>query len=331
MAVYTKVNFEEVSDFLKLYSIGQLISFKEIIDGIDNSNFIIETNHGKFILTIFEKRIKKDDLPFFMAFKFHLAANGISCPKPIISNSGSLIENLKDKPAGVVTFLQGSTLKSRENGLYDNITNNHCFQVGRLIASLHIAAQDFKKNRENDLGVKKLHQLFSQISEEIDGYQPNLKQKISDTITFLDKNWPGDSDFPRSNIHSDLFPDNIFFDSDSQLVGVIDFYFSATDFLIYDIAVAVNAWCFDQNNQFIDQNFNSLIDGYESLKKLKEEEKDFLDIALIGASLRFFLTRMYDLIHTPKNSIVKVKNPREYLEKIEFFFTRTTKTKPKKS
>lgn len=331
MAVYTKLRFEEISDFLKLYSIGQLVSFKEIIDGIDNSNFIIETNYDKFILTIFERRIKKDDLPFFMAFKFHLAAKGIVCPKPILSNSGSLIESLKGKAAGIVTFLQGSTLKSRDDGLYDNITDSHCFQVGRLIASLHSAAQGFKQNRENDLGVKKLHQLFKQLSSEINDYYPNLKQKISEIIIFLEKNWPKDSDFPKLNIHSDLFPDNIFFNSNSQLVGVIDFYFSATDFLVYDIAIAVNAWCFNKNNQFLDKNFISLISGYESIKKLKPEEKTFLNIALVGASLRFFLTRMYDLIHTPKDSIVKVKDPLEYLEKLEFFFAKITKTNSEKS
>jgi homoserine kinase type II len=297
-----------------------LISFQEIIDGIDNSNFIINTSSGKYILTIFEKRINKNDLPFFMNFKLHLAKKGISCPKPIQNNYGQLISEINGKSASVVTFLSGSTLRPRADGYYETITPNHCFEVGKTLALLHNAVHDFSGNRHNDLGIDGWRNLFNKISKNIEEYQQNLSDEIKSYLDFLERNWA--KNLASGPIHSDLFPDNVFFDANSNLSGVIDFYFSANDFFIYDLAVTINAWVFDENNNFDEKKYNYMIAGYEKNRKISLEEAEFLKIALVGASLRFLLTRLHDLFYTPKDSLVKVKNPEEYLAKIRFFYSK---------
>jgi homoserine kinase type II len=317
MAVYTKLTSLNIEEFLKNYQIGNLVSFQEIIDGIDNSNFIIVTTSGKFILTIFESRIKKDELPFFMNLKLHFAKEGICCPAPIANNSGALIDKINGKPASIVTFLDGSTLKPREDGYYLNITNKHCFEVGQVLAHLHLAAANFIGSRKNDLGIYGWRNLFNQIAVSIKDYKKDLDVEIKSYLDFLEKNWI--QELPSGAVHTDLFPDNVFFNQNNELSGVIDFYFSANDSFIYDLAVAINAWCFDENNNFSQAKFNAILEGYEKIRKLEKNEQEFLKIALIGASLRFLLTRLYDLFHTKENSLVKIKNPDEYLQKIRFF------------
>ena len=324
MAVYTKLTFEQINNFIKEnYQIGQLKSFKEIIDGIDNSNFIINTDingsESRYILTIFEKRMENQDLPFFMNLKLHLAKQGICCPRPIVNNNAQLISKIQNKPAAIVTFLEGATLKPNSRGYYPNITENHCFQVGKNLALLHNAASGFKGYRENDLGVRSLNNLFNKIDKaDLDNYKKDLGSQIKQYLDFLNKNWNDNLD--SATVHVDLFPDNVFFDNQGNLSGIIDFYFAANDLLIYDFAVIVNAWCFDADNNFNRNKFDSAFAGYQQLRKFKKSELEFLDIALIGASARFLLTRLYDLFNTPKDSLVKVKDPEEYLQKIGFFF-----------
>lgn len=310
MAVYTRLTRLELEEHLQKYPLGKLIDFKEIIEGIDNSNFILETEKGKFILTIFESRIDKNSLPFFINFKLHLAQKGICCPYPILDNSGFSTVDLKEKKSAIVTFLSGKNL-------CDEIKINHCFEVGKILAQLHEAAKDFQMSRENDLGINGFKPLFSKFDRLLENYQKNLREEILENLDFLKKSWR--FDLPRATAHLDLFPDNVFFDQEQKTSGVIDFYFAANDALIYDFAITTNAWCFDKKNNFFSEKFFELMRGYESVRKFSETEKDFLKIALVGAAMRFLLTRLHDMFSTQENSIVKIKNPQEFLAKLRFF------------
>ncbi len=310
MAVYTRITKREVEEHLQNYPLGELIAFKEIIEGIDNSNFILETQKGKFILTIFESRIDKSQLPFFINLKLHLANKGICCPRPILDSKGSAIVGLKGKKSVIVSFLSGKTLRQ-------NIMPNHCFEVGNQLAKMHKAAADFSMSRKNELGVNGFRPLLSKFEHLIEDYQKNLRAEILENIDFLEKSWS--RDFPSAAVHVDLFPDNVFFDEKQKLSGVIDFYFAANDLLIYDFAVAVTAWCFDKKNNFQQEKFEQFLAGYEKVRKFSSAEKEFLKIALVAAAMRFLLTRLHDMFFTPKDSLVKIKNPQEYLKKLRFF------------
>jgi homoserine kinase type II len=324
MAVYTRLTREEISNHLKNYSLGELVDFKEIIAGIDNSNFIIDTKKGRYILTIFESRINKEELPFFINFKLHLANHGICCPRPILDNSQAAIIDLKGKKSSIVTFLKGSTLEPEKNGRYKMITSKHCFEVGKTLAKLHVASTSFKESRDNELGVKGFRKLFKKFEHLIDDYQKNLGGEILEVIDFLEAKYSKDIlesilDLPSFAIHADLFPDNVFFDENDNVCGVIDFYFAANDFLIYDFAIVVNAWSFDEDNNFIEEKFLQIVQGYNEIKKFSSDELKFLPIALIAAAMRFLLTRLHDMFFTPKDSLVKVKDPQEYLIKMRYF------------
>jgi homoserine kinase type II len=313
MAIYTKLTRQEIEDHLTNYKLGTLINFKEIIEGIDNTNLLIETTQGRFILTIFESRIDKNSLPFFINFKIHLAQKGICCPIPIVANSGASIVDLKGKKSTIVTFLKGASLKAREDGYYDNITTNHCYEIGKVLARLHLATADFNMSRENELNPIVLRNLFNKIQY----LHRNLRAEILENLDFLEKNWQ--SNLPSGASHLDLFPDNVFFDQEGKMSGVIDFYFAANDLLIYDFAIAVNAWCFDERNNFDQQKFDEILRGYEEVRKFSAEEKEFLKIALVGAAMRFLLTRLHDMFAVSTETLVKIKNPKEYLAKLRFF------------
>lgn len=319
MAVHTRFSFDEIDDHLKKnYSLGKLILVTEIIEGIDNSNFILTIDDQKFIFTVFENRINSDDLPFFVGLKQYLASKEIDCPKPIeTKNKGQIITDIRDKKSILVTFLNGTILKPRADGYYDNITANHCFEVGRILAKMHIGVGDFSLNRINDLGIIGWQNLFNKISNLLDQYQPGLKAKIANILNFLQNKWQ--YNLALGACHLDLFPDNVFFNSQAKVSGIIDFYFAATDIFIYDFAITVNAWCFDGNNNFDQKKFTAMMLGYSNLRKFSAEELDFLPIALIGGALRFCLTRLNDMFFTSKDSLVKIKDPQEYLAKLDFF------------
>lgn len=317
MAVYTKTSKEEIEQHLENYQLGKLVNFKEIVEGIDNSNFILDTEKGRFILTIFESRISEDDLPFFINFKMHLAKKGICCPRPIEDKKGEVITDLKGKKSVIVTFLSGAMLESRDDGYYDNITSVHCFEMGKVLAKLHVAAKDFPMSRPNELGISGWKIFLSKFEYLIADYKKDLGAEINEDLEFLKNNWR--FDLESGATHLDLFPDNVFFDENAKLSGVIDFYFAANDSLIYDLAIIVNAWCFDEKNNFIQERFDEMLRGYESIRKISTEERDFLKVALVGAAMRFLLTRLHDMFFTPEGSLVKVKNPKEYLEKLRFF------------
>jgi len=317
MAVHTKLDKAQIEAHLQNYQLKKLINFKEIIEGIDNSNFILETEAGRFILTIFESRINQNDLPFFINLKLHLAQKNICCPRPILDNKGLVLVDLAQKKSAIVSFLSGKTLASEADGYYKNITPNHCFEVGKILAQLHLAAADFAMMRPNELGVAGFGALFAKFENLVDDYQKNLRDEILQNLDFLQKSWR--LDLPESAAHLDLFPDNVFFDENQKLSGVIDFYFAASDALIYDFAIAVNAWCFDEKNIFDEKRFLEMLRGYENFRKFSQAEKDFLKIALVAAATRFLLTRLHDMFFTPKESLVKIKNPQEYLAKLRFF------------
>jgi len=317
MAVYTKLSREQIVDIVHKYDIGQLQDFKEIVQGIDNSNFVIFCENKKFILTIFESRIKQEDLPFFINLKLHLAKNNICCPCPIINNNGFAIDQYQNKKISIVSFLEGKILENRNDGYYDNITDNHCFSVGNILSRMHIASSGFKEKRINDLGIDGFNSLLNKFINQVNQYQNNLFEEITSAINFVKENW--DYGLDNGACHLDLFPDNVFFDNCSNVSGVIDFYFAANDLLIYDFAICVNAWCFDENNNFIESRFKKMLDGYQKNRLFKIEEINFLKIALIAASLRFLLTRLYDMFFTKKDSLVNIKNPQEYIAKLRFF------------
>jgi homoserine kinase type II len=316
MAVYTKINFDELAQHLANYEIGELVEFQEIIDGIDNSNFIVKTTKNTFIFTIFESRIDKNNLPFYINFKEHLALKNISCPTPIKAKNLQTILDFKNKKTALVSFLKGSTLKPQNDGYYYNITSNHCFQIGGMLAKMHLASKDFKLSRDNDLAIKDFENLFDKFKHLVDGYDSNLNKLISSTLKSLKSNWK--LNLESLPCHLDLFPDNVFFDEKNQISGVIDFYFSANDLLIYDFAIVVNAWCFDKTTFNFDK-FEALLNSYQKIRPFNSTELNFLETALIGASMRFLLTRLHDMFFTPQNSLVKIKNPIEYREKLLFF------------
>ena len=314
MAVYTKLTKSEIEKHLINYQIGELIDFKEIVAGVDNSNFIIETSQAKFVLTIFEKRINSKDLPFYINLKLHLARKGIHCPKPIANKNGEIIVDLKEKKSAIATFLQGYNLMPQEDGYYASIKIEHCFELGKELAKMHLAAADFNMVLENNLGVFEFQNFFKKFSDSLD---ESLSDEIIKDLEFLNKSWQ--TKLPKFAIHADLFPDNVFFDDNSKLSGVIDFYFAANDLLILDFAIIVNAWCFDEKNNFIKEKYEAILKGYEEVRKFSSEEKSFLRLALIAAAMRFLLTRLHDKIFTPKDSLVKIKDPQEYLEKLRYF------------
>ncbi len=324
MAVYTKLAKAELIDHLKQYQIGELVDFKGIVAGIDNSNFIVRTSQAKFILTIFESRINDQDLPFFIELTNHLAKHQICCPKPIANRSGEFLTKLKAKSSTIVTFLEGKMLETLDCGLYNSINQNHCFEIGKITAQMHLAVADFKMTRKNDLGVTNFSSFFAKFSHFVDEFKPNLKNKINSLIKDIGQKWQN-LNLPSGVIHSDLFPDNVFFDYDQnnlpKVSGVIDFYFAANDLFIYDFACITNAWCFDGENKFVGENFENLIRGYQSVRLFQEQEIKTLQISLIAASLRFLLTRLHDYFFTPKDSLVRVKDPQEYIDKLDFFLS----------
>ncbi len=318
MAVHTKINAEQLNLHLTNYSIGNLIDFSEILQGIDNSNFIINTTSNKYIFTIFESRIKPQELPFFLNLTQHLASKNISCPKPVLNNQQQNITYLNNKPSAIVSFLDGKTLNISPDGYYHNITLNHCLNVGEALAKMHLATIDFQEKRINDLSCLYFDKLFSKFSLHV-GDSANF---IWQVINFLQQKWQ--ENLPNIACHLDLFPDNVFFDQQQNLSGVIDFYFAGNDLAIYDFAIVVNAWCFDQTT-FNEQKYQALLAGYQKIKPFSQAELDFLPIAKIAASMRFYLTRLYDKIFTSQNSFVTIKDPNEYLAKLNYFWHKINK------
>ena len=312
MAVYTNVSDDELAQFLTEYDLGEAIAFKGIAEGVENSNYYLETTTGRFILTLFEKRANPADLPYFIELKQHLAANGFSCPLPVAARDGEALRTLAGRPAVIVTFLQG---------LSPRVPNApQCKELGLGLAKLHQAAADFQMERENSLGPDSWPIMWNGRAESADALQPGLADKITADLAAIATGLSSDSALPRGTIHADLFPDNAFFLGD-KFTGAIDFYFACTDALAYDLAVCVNAWAFESDGAFNYSKATNLIAGYESLRPLEPNEKQAFPLLCRGAALRFFLTRLIDWTDTPADALVKPKDPLAYADRLRFHRT----------
>ena len=307
MAVYTDISEVELGAFLAQYEVGELLSYKGIAEGVENSNFLLHTSSAAYILTLYEKRVNPDDLPFFLGLMQHLSEKGISCPLPVHQKDGSTISELAGRPAALVTFLEGMWMRRP--------TVEHCREVGGALAGLHLAGLDFGLKRKNALSVDGWRPLWERARQRADEVEPGLGEETERDLALLEANWP--AGLPAGVIHADLFPDNVFF-LGRELSGLIDFYFACTDLLAYDIAVCLNAWCFEKDNAFNLTKGMALLGGYTAVRPLSHAEADALPVLAHGAALRFMLTRLYDWLNTPAGSLVVKKDPLEYLRRMRF-------------
>jgi homoserine kinase type II len=307
MAVYTEVPDSELLAFISQYDIGEAQSCKGIAEGVENSNYLLHTGAGSYILTLYEKRVRREDLPFFLGLMDHLAAKGLHCPVPVHGRDGKALRELCGRPAAIVTFLEGMWPR-RPN-------ERHCQQVGAALAKLHVAGEDFPMRRVNDLSVAGWRDLTAKTKGRAGDVEPGLGQLIVEEMEFLAAHWP--SDLAAGVIHADLFPDNVFFRGE-QLSGLIDFYFACTDFLAYDLAVCLNAWCFEPDGSFNVTKSRMMARGYAQIRPIPQGEIDALPILARGSALRFLLTRLYDWLNHPAGAFVKPKDPIEYRRKLEF-------------
>jgi homoserine kinase type II len=310
MAVYTDVTDEELQQFLAGYDLGALMSYKGIAEGVENSNFLLQTSKGAFILTLYEKRVAAGDLPFFLDLMEHLAARGLNCPQPVRSRSGEALGRLARRPAAIVTFLDGVWIRRPSAA--------HCGAVGEALAQLHLAGADFAMTRRNGLSVEGWRPLFETAAARADNVQAGLGEAIGAELARLERDWP--RDLPQGVIHADLFPDNVFFLGD-RLSGLIDFYFACTDALAYDVAVCLNAWCFEPDHSYNMTKGRALLFGYMRRRPLTAVEIAALPMLCRGAALRFLLTRLVDWLEVPPGALVKPKDPLEYYRKLRFHQT----------
>ena len=307
MAVYTEVSDTDLQAFLADYDLGRPLAYKGIAEGVENSNFFLHTEAGFFILTLYEKRVAAADLPYFLGLMEHLATRGLNCPQPVKLKHGALLGQLAGKPAAIVTFLEGvSSTKP---------TPRQCAAVGEALANLHRAGADFTGRRRNALSIDSWPGLYEQGKSGSESVQAGLADLIAEELRFLEKAWP--HDLPRGVIHADLFPDNVLFLGD-KVSGLIDFYFACDDFLAYDLAVCLNAWCFEPDASFNITKGMALINAYEEMRRLTPEEIAALPILVRGAALRFALTRLVDWLNVPPGALVKPKDPLDYVKRLRF-------------
>ena len=310
MAVYTKFSKENINSILSNYAIGKLESFKGIQEGIENTNYYLLVNNKKYILTVYEKRVKEEDLPFFSELMMNLNKSGFSCPVPIINKNNISITEFNNKKLMIVSFIEG---KAKEVLSPDN-----CRSVGTEVAKMHKITKNFKIKRNNDLSILSWRKIFNSVKDNCNKIHKDLPKLIEINLLDVEKNWP--SGLPEGIIHADLFNDNIFF-KENKFSGVIDFYFSCNDFYAFEIAICFNALCFDgsQNNlSFNVTKAKNFIDGYNEIRKITDKEKKSIKVLSQGSALRFLLTRVFDTLNTVEGAIVEVKDPMEYLKRLEF-------------
>lgn len=307
MAVYTDINEDDLNAFLTQYEVGELTSYKGIAEGVENSNFLLHTTREPLILTLYEKRVDKEDLPFFLGLMQHLAGRGLSCPLPLPRRDGQLLGELSGRPAAVISFLEGMWLRKPEA--------RHCREVGKALAQMHMAGEGFQLKRENALSLGGWITLWDKSAARADEVEPGLQDEISAELAHLEAHWP--QDLPVGVIHADLFQDNVFFLGD-ELSGLIDFYFACNDFYAYDVAICLNAWCFEKDGSYNLTKGMALLEGYREVRPLSAEEIEALPLLARGSALRFFLTRLYDWLTTPAGALVVKKDPLEYLKKLRF-------------
>jgi len=309
MAIYTKISLKDIRAIEKKYNLGKIIYFKGIKKGIENTNYLLKTKNKKFILTLFEKRVQKKDVPFFMNLMDKLSKYKINCPEPQRNKKGSFLIKIKNKTASIVSFVEGKDKLK--------LNPNNCYEIGKNIAKLHKTSKKIKLYRKNSLSLKEWPKLLNRIGNKSKMISPNLDGLMKNSFLQIKNKWP--KNLPYGIIHADLFIDNIFFKK-NKFHGYIDFYFACNDFLMYEIAICINALCFDKkNNKFIfnKKKSSNLIKGYSKIRRFSEKEKKSLNVLCRGAALRYLLTRTYDYLNTPKSAIIKIKNPREYIQKLK--------------
>ena len=307
MAVFTPIDKMTVESFLHEYDIGKLIDYKGILEGIDNTNFTIITSKNRYILTIFEKRVQEKDLPFFIKLQNHLAKKKFKNPKPIKNKDGQYINKINNKSCVVMSFLKGKKITK--------ISVNHCSQVGKQLAILHKLTSDFSLSRQNGLHQKYWISLFEKFKNNKENTYQYLFRSIEKELDFLNHHWP--KDLPIGVIHADVFQDNVFF-INNVFSGMIDFYFACNDFFAYELAICINAWCFEDKSEINNEKLTALVDGYQKQRKLTTKEVKALPILLRGATMRILLTRLHDQIYHPKGAFVQPKDPMEFYKILEF-------------
>ena len=310
MAVYTKLSETELKDFFSKYNLGKLLNHEGIKEGIENTNYLTETEKGKFILTVYEKRVEEKDLPFFISLMRNLYDKNFPSPEPIINRNGNYISEILKKKASVVSFIEGNTKK--------NLSPNECYQVGNYAAKLHKITKNLNSKRENKLSVNSWREIYNKVKKDCSKIHPNLSNIIEKNLNEIETDWP--KNIPSGIIHADLFPDNIFFNK-NKLSGIIDFYFSCNDYYAFEIAICLNALCFEGKNENLSFNVTKakkFIDGYSSVRVLTDDEKKSLKVLCKGAAIRFLLTRVFDYLNLIEGAIVKIKDPLEYLKRLEF-------------
>jgi homoserine kinase type II len=307
MAVYTDVSFEDLEGFLSGYDIGVPLSFKGIAEGVENSNFTLQTDRGAFILTLYEKRMKVEDLPFFLGLMEHLQAHGIACPQPVRDKSGAQWSMFKGRAAAILTFLNGISLRRPDAA--------HCQAAGAALAGLHAAGKGFALVRPNALSVAGWHELAAATVTRADAVQAGLGALITESLAELEARWP--ANLPAGVIHADLFPDNVLFMGD-RLSGIIDFYFACNDMLAYDLAVLLGSWCFESDGAYNVTKGKAMIAGYRGGRAITDAEVAAMPLLMRGAALRFLLTRLFDWLNPDPNALVRPKDPREYSKKLRF-------------
>ncbi len=307
MAVYTDIAEDDLKWFLTEYDAGTLLSYKGIAEGVENSNFLMHTSKAPLILTLYEKRVEKGDLPFFLGLMQHLSARGLSCPLPLPRKDGALLGTLSGRPAALISFLEGMWLRKPEA--------KHCREVGKALAQMHVAGEGFSLTRPNALSLEGWQTLWDKSEARADEVEPGLQNEIRSDLNFLRAYWP--KDLPDGVIHADLFPDNVFFLGD-ELSGLIDFYFACNDLLAYDVSICLNAWCFEKDGAYNITKGTQMLEGYQSVRPMSDAEIKALPVLSRGSALRFFLTRLYDWLMTPEGAMVTKKDPLEYLRKLRF-------------
>ncbi len=308
MAVFTHIDDDTLAEFIFAYDVGEVVFYKGIAEGVENTNYLVQTTEGTWILTLFEeRRTPAEDLPFFLGLMDHLATAGIPCPRPIRARDGVALRILSGRPAVLVSFLKGVWPK-RVNPL-------HCEELGAGLARMHLAGQRYEKSRPNPFSISAFAGMLAETGNAANSLKENLKAEVITEIEDLSRNWP--QNLPAGIIHGDLFPDNVFF-LHGKLSGMIDFYFACTDLLAYDIAVCLNAWCFEGEGSFNITKARRLLESYQQVRPLSAEEVTALPVLARGAAMRFFLSRLHDWKNTPEDALITPKNPGEYLEKLTF-------------
>lgn len=307
MAVYTEISDSDFASLLKKFDIGNLASYRGITEGVENTNYLLETDKAKFIATIYEKRVDVSELPFFLELMEHLAKAQIPCPLPVHDKSGNILQEMAGKKLTITSFLEGKWPRA--------IKNAHCLEVGKIMARMHLASQNFNLTRKNKMSLPAWKEIYSRIAKNADSVKSGLSNEIKSALQEIEKKWP--KNLPSGVIHADLFPDNVFFIED-KLTGILDFYFACNDFFAYDLAITMNAWCFENGREFNITKANALLSGYNQVRKLTEEEKSYLPILCTGAAMRFLLSRLYDWLNKVEGAVVVPKDPIEYLNKLRF-------------